>query len=255
MDPLILRRGMSLTDSLEDYPSGIIVPLDKPWRWTSADVIRKVKWAACKHFSNKKLKVGHAGTLDPLATGVLLVCIGKATKLADELQRHEKEYLAGVVFGATTPSYDLEKDYDAFYPFGHINAAGIEDILPSFLGEQDQAPPVFSAKMVNGVRAYEFARAGEAVELKSSRINISKLELTGFTEALQSPSGRPRAEITVGCSKGTYIRSLARDIGAALGSGAFLTALCRTRLGHVRIEDCQTFDSFPQWLDEAVKAS
>ena len=158
MIPIVLTKGMTLTDSIEDYPSGIIIPIDKPWRWTSADVIRKVKWAACKHFHNMKLKVGHAGTLDPLATGVLLVCIGKATKLADELQRHEKEYLAGVVFGATTPSYDREKEIDRRCPLEGVSEASLRALLPSFLGEQEQVAPLFSAKSVDGVRAYELAR-------------------------------------------------------------------------------------------------
>ena len=234
--PLLIDKNFKGTvTSLEEYPDGIVICLDKPYEWTSADVVRKIRFFLQKEYHIRNLKVGHAGTLDPLATGILVICIGRATKIAESLQAHDKEYDAVIEFGATTPSYDLEKDYDAFYPFGHINAAGIEAILPSFLGEQDQAPPVFSAKMVNGVRAYEFARAGEAVELKSSRINISKLELTGFTEALQSPSGRPRAEITVGCSKGTYIRSLARDLGLALGSGAYLTALRRTASGDFRL--------------------
>ena len=158
MDPLILRKGMSLTDKIEDYPSGIIIPIDKPWRWTSADVIRKIKWAAGRHFHQKKLKVGHAGTLDPLATGVLLVCVGKATKLADELQRHEKEYLAGVVLGATTPSFDREKDIDRRCPLEGVSEEALRDVLPSFLGEQEQVAPLFSAKSVDGVRAYEMAR-------------------------------------------------------------------------------------------------
>ena len=166
MDALILQRGMSLTGSIEDYPSGIVVPIDKPWRWTSADVIRKVKWAACKHFGNKHLKVGHAGTLDPLATGVLLVCIGKATKLADTLQAHEKEYEAGVVFGATTPSYDREKEIDRHFPLDGVSRESLEAALPAFLGEQEQVAPLFSAKSVDGVRAYEMARKAYQAALR-----------------------------------------------------------------------------------------
>ena len=142
-----------LSRNIEDYPEGIIIPIDKPYRWTSADVIRKVKYTAIRHFGKKNLKVGHAGTLDPLATGVLLVCIGQATKLAEELQSHDKEYVAGITFGATTPSYDLEKEIDRFFPHEHITAAAVEEALPAFIGEQDQIAPLFSAKSVDGVRA------------------------------------------------------------------------------------------------------
>ena len=274
MDPLVLQRGMSLTGSIEDYPSGIIVPIDKPWRWTSADVIRKVKWAACKHFSNKHLKVGHAGTLDPLATGVLLVCIGKATKVADSLQAHEKEYVAGLVFGATTPSYDREKDIDRRFPLDGVSQQNLEAALPAFLGEQEQVAPLFSAKSVDGVRAYEMARKAYQAALRGEggfdhsgtellskqRICISELELmewggTGLCDA-PLPAGEaemrvnpkinviplegldlPCARLRVACSKGTYIRALARDLGEALGSGAFLGSLRRTRTGGFRVED------------------
>ena len=167
---------------------------------------------------------------------------GKATKISESLQAHRKEYLATIEFGATTPSYDLEKDYDEFYPFSHIDRHKVEEVLPSFMGEQDQVPPVFSAKMVNGVRAYEFARAGEAVELKSSRIVIDRIVLQSFTQASDSPTGRPRAEILIGCSKGTYIRSLARDLGLALGSGAHLTGLVRTASGDFQINNSISLD-------------
>ena len=147
-----------ISRNIEDYPEGIIIPIDKPYRWTSADVIRKVKFAAIRHFGKKNLKVGHAGTLDPLATGVLLVCIGKATKLAEELQAHDKEYVAGITFGATTPSYDLEKEIDRLFPHEHITAEDVAEALPAFIGEQDQIAPLFSAKSVGGERAYELAR-------------------------------------------------------------------------------------------------
>jgi tRNA pseudouridine55 synthase len=273
MEPLILRKGMTLTDSIEDYPSGIIIPIDKPWRWTSADVIRKVKWAAGKHFHQKKLKVGHAGTLDPLATGVLLVCIGKATKLADELQRHEKEYLAGVVLGATTPSYDREKEMDRRCSLDGVSEEALRAVLPSFVGEQEQVAPLFSAKSVDGVRAYEMARKaykaaqrGEgafdhsATELLTrQRICIPEIELVAYgdyricegnecrgVEARVNPKinvisleglDLPCALIRVACTKGTYIRALARDIGEALGSGAFLGSLRRTRTGGFRVGD------------------
>ena len=158
MSYLILQKGMALSHSIEDYPDGIVVVVDKPYRWTSADVIRKVKWMAIKHFHKKNLKVGHAGTLDPLATGVLLVCIGKATKMAEEFQRERKQYIAGVTFGATTASYDLEKEVDASYPLDGVSEESLRAVLPSFIGEQDQVAPMFSAKSVDGVRVYEMAR-------------------------------------------------------------------------------------------------
>ena len=371
---MILNPGSApLSRSIEDYPEGIIIPIDKPYRWTSADVIRKVKYAAIRHFGKKNLKVGHAGTLDPLATGVLLVCIGKATKLAETLQSHDKEYIAGVTFGATTPSYDLEKEIDRFFPHEHITEEGIQAALPGFIGEQDQVAPLFSAKSVDGVRAYELARklyketgenpavvssteAGDtssesgtnsaepssassesgttesassdfdaAAErlLRVSRIHISELELlsyeagspashaptdsthdapengtlsahegewrtdsedratrgteaggprsggvseanvrasvstlhatqsasqTATQSATQSASSRinvtdnsslglPRASIRMACSKGTYVRAFARDLGETLGTGAHLDSLQRSRSGIFRVEN------------------
>ena len=360
---MILNPGSTpLSRNIEDYPEGIIIPIDKPYRWTSADVIRKVKYAAIRHFGKKNLKVGHAGTLDPLATGVLLVCIGKATKLAETLQSHDKEYIAGVTFGATTPSYDLEKEIDRFFPHEHITEEGIQAALPSFIGEQDQVAPLFSAKSVDGVRAYELARklykeTGENPEvpptetgatetassdfdaaaerlLRVSRIHISELELLSFTanntnghtdcntsgssslavgewktvcedratrgteagvasdkqtvqwtfaasseakrsggvseanvrttvstlpasesEALKTSTassrinvtdnsalGLPRASIRMACSKGTYVRAFARDLGEALGTGAHLDSLQRSRSGIFRVENALTVD-------------
>ncbi len=265
----------SLTNNIDDYPEGIVIPIDKPYRWTSADVIRKLKFAACRHFGKKKLKVGHAGTLDPLATGVLLVCVGNATKQAEELQRHDKEYIAGVTFGATTPSYDLEKEIDRFFPYEHITAEAVADALKDFVGEQDQVAPLFSAKSVEGIRAYELARKllkdgalpEEASELiRSSRINISELELLHFQANSPSISnaqkkedtvsrassrinvtdnsnlGLPRADIRLACSKGTYVRAFARDLGEALGSGAHLDALQRSRSGQFRVADSLSVD-------------
>ena len=272
MDPLIANKELTcLSNSIEDYPGGIIIPVDKPYRWTSADVIRKVKYAAKRHFSKKNLKVGHAGTLDPLATGVLLVCIGNATKLAETLQKHDKEYIAGITFGATTPSYDLEKEIDRLYPHDGVSEESVRAVLPSFLGEQEQVAPLFSAKSVDGVRAYELARKkyreamatgesfdhAEADTLSRQLINISDIELLRFCpEGIQSreeteaegASSRinvtdnsamhlPHAEIRVACSKGTYIRALARDLGEALGTGAHLDSLCRTKNGGFRVED------------------
>ena len=188
MAALTAYRGLGLSPDINDYPEGIIFPVDKPYRWTSADVIRKLKWAAGKHFGSRKLKVGHAGTLDPLATGVLLVCVGKATKLAEQLQRSEKQYLAGVSFGATTPSYDLEKEIDRHCPLDGVSEEALRAVLPDFLGEQDQVAPLFSAKSVDGVRAYEMARKlfkqGRLAEgsdlLQASRITIYSLDLENY---------------------------------------------------------------------------
>ncbi len=267
MSYLVLQRGMALSHSIEDYPDGIVVVVDKPYRWTSADVIRKVKWMAIKHFRKKNLKVGHAGTLDPLATGVLLVCIGKATKLAESFQKERKQYIAGVTFGATTPSYDREKDVDAFYPVDGVSRDSLEAVLPSFVGEQDQVAPLFSAKSVDGVRVYEIARkrykAGLPVEdlgvLQASRITIYDMQLLSYNHHVpqgehlsggdrestassrinvaEVPEGLPQADILVDCSKGTYIRALARDLGEALGSGAFLHSLRRTKNGGFTVDE------------------
>ena len=283
-----------LARNIDDYPEGIIIPIDKPYRWTSADVIRKVKFAAIRHFGKKNLKVGHAGTLDPLATGVLLVCIGKATKLAEELQAHDKEYVAGITFGATTPSYDLEKEIDRFFPHEHITDEAVAKALPAFIGEQDQIAPLFSAKSVDGMRAYELARKlyksdgslDEAARdlIRVSRINITELELLEFTSRADesglknrvtplaaggksiredttgvvfqttssassrinvtdnSALGLPRAVVRMACSKGTYVRAFARDLGEALGSGAHLDSLQRSRSGIFRVENALTVD-------------
>lgn len=280
-----------LSNNIEDYPQGIILPIDKPYRWTSADVIRKVKYAAIRHFGKKNLKVGHAGTLDPLATGILLVCIGPATRKAEELQRSDKEYVAGVSFGATTPSYDLEKDIDREFPADGVSEDSVRAVLPSFVGEQDQVAPLFSAKSVDGVRAYETARKlfkqGLSVEdtgiLQASRISIYDMELLSFSpdvpvadvitpsgpvspdklaayqEATQQRAPRinvadissyrlPTAMVRVRCSKGTYIRALARDLGEALGSGAFLSSLRRTSNGGFSIGDALTLDEVLEML-------
>ena len=315
---------------------GVVLPVDKPYCWTSADVVRKIKYAAKRWSGKKNLKVGHAGTLDPLATGILLVCIGPATRRAEALQASPKQYLAGVTFGATTPSYDLEKEIDSFYPLEGVSRESLEAALPGFLGEQDQVAPLFSAKSVDGVRAYETARRllrqaqregkafdhSAAGELQTNRINIYGLELEDYSEGAgcgedgcsgsfgpslslipptswappaikrgclgssesehpsadsiptcdspadkrgclgssesehPSATGRihvadissyslPTAMIRVDCSKGTYIRALARDLGEALGSGAFLSSLRRTRNGGFDIDDAIS-------LDEAV---
>ena len=303
MEALILKPGNTpLSRNIEDYPEGIIIPIDKPYRWTSADVIRKVKFAAIRHFGKKNLKVGHAGTLDPLATGVLLVCIGKATKLAEELQRHDKEYVAGVTFGATTPSYDLEKEIDRFFPYNHITEEEVRAALPAFIGEQDQIAPLFSAKSVDGVRAYELARKlhkegktlDEAAQelIRTARISITELELIEFqsggvsgvenratplaagggahdegvggvvfnsTDTTASSRinvtdnsalGLPRAVIRMACSKGTYVRAFARDLGEALGSGAHLDSLQRSRSGIFRVENALSVEETIQILSQ-----
>ena len=255
-----------------------MLPVDKPYRWTSADVIRKVKYAAIRHFGKKNLKVGHAGTLDPLATGILLVCIGPATRRAEELQRSAKEYIAGVSFGATTPSYDLEKEIDRFCPLEGVSEAALRAALPTFLGEQEQVAPLFSAKSVDGVRAYETARRllkeaqreGRAFDpgdaLQSSRINIYDLELLSWSDSLvqdfaddgqgrirvAAVDGRnlPTAMIRVACSKGTYIRAFARDLGEALGSGAFLSSLRRTKNGGFDISQAWTLEEVLSALNQ-----
>ena len=219
-----------LGGNIDDYAGGVVIPIDKPYRWTSADVVRKVKFVAQKHFRKKNIKVGHAGTLDPLATGVLLVCLGKATKQAETLQAEQKEYIASIELGATTPCFDLEKEIDQRYPFEHITREMVEGILPKFIGEQDQIPPVFSAKLIDGTRAYEMARAGEEVVMKPARITIYDLEILEFE--------LPKLVLRVKCSKGTYIRSLARDVGAALQSGGHLTGLIRTQSGGFTVEKC-----------------
>ena len=305
--------GTLFSGNIDDYPDGIIIPIDKPYRWTSADVVRKIKRAACRHFGKKNLKVGHAGTLDPLATGVLLVCIGKACRLAESLQKEAKEYVAGISFGATTPSYDLEKAVDKLYPHDNVSEKTVSEALPKFIGEQDQVAPLFSAKSIDGVRAYELARKqfkdrglaktdvidgfdhSVAETLNVQKITIYEMELLSFKAGSYSEAGAPLnpvrvhsrfaaaeygpesrcprpcdttdqygtgsaepqptdtsgqydpnsrinvadtsgldlplATIRVACSKGTYIRALARDLGEALGTGAHLNSLRRTKSG------------------------
>lgn len=219
----------SISGNLENYPHGIVIPLDKPYGWTSADAVRKIKFMAQRFFRLKNIKVGHAGTLDPLATGILLICLGKATKEAEKLQAGEKGYIAEITFGSTTPSFDLEKEIDAYFPFEHITQDLIEEKLTGFLGEQDQVPPIFSAKLIDGKRAYEIARAGGNEEMKASRVNITELELISYNA--------PVLILRVKCSKGTYIRSLARDLGSALESGAHLSGLTRISSGSFSIKN------------------
>ncbi len=220
-----------------NFEEGYIAVLDKPLEWTSTDVVRKIKYTLRK-LGYHRIKVGHAGTLDPLATGILLVCIGRATKLVDSLQAEEKEYEADVMLGATTPSYDLEHPVDRTYPWKHITREKVLAALQSLTGERMQTPPLFSAKKVEGTRAYELARAGETVELRQAKITIYEMELLEYD--------LPRIRIRVRCSKGTYIRSLAREIGEALDSGAHLTSLCRTRSGGFTLARSLQLDDFLQ---------
>lgn len=214
---------------------GYIAVIDKPLEWTSSDVVRKIKFRLNK-MGYRKIKVGHAGTLDPLATGILLVCIGKATKQVDALQAERKEYVAELMLGATTPSYDMEHPVDKTYPTEHITREKVEEALLSLTGERLQAPPIYSAKKVEGLRAYELARAGEQVELRKALINIYSIKLEEYD--------MPKVRIRVECSKGTYIRSLAQEIGEALDSGAYLTSLRRTRNGRFAEQDAESLEDF-----------
>ncbi len=227
-----------------NFEEGEILAFDKPLRWTSFDLVAKVRWNLCRKIGKKKLKVGHTGTLDPLATGVVIVCTGKKTKLIDQLQYDVKEYVATLQLGATTPSFDLEKEIDQTYPTEHITRALINEVIPQFIGEQWQVPPIFSAVQINGKRAYEFARKGQEVELKPKLLVIDEIEVLNFDEK------NMQLTIRVVCSKGTYIRALARDIGQKLNSGAHLIALRRTRVGNTRVEECYTIEQFLEKLKQ-----
>ncbi len=229
-----------------NFPEGYVAVIDKPLEWTSTDVVRKIKFRL-NRMGYRKIKVGHAGTLDPLATGILLVCIGRATKRVDELQAERKEYVAELMLGATTPSYDMEHPVDRTYPTDHITREKVEAVLQSLTGERLQAPPIYSAKKVEGVRAYEFARAGEDIELRKALINIYSITLEEYS--------MPKIRIRVECSKGTYIRSLAQEIGEALDSGAYLTSLRRTRSGDFRVENATSLDDFLTNLSECETKS
>ena len=226
-----------------NFQEGAYICINKPYRMSSFGALAHIRYLVSKKIHVKRVKMGHAGTLDPLATGVLILCTGKFTKQIESLQLHTKEYTATLQLGATTPSYDMEHEVDKTYPTAHITRELIEKTLPQFVGDIQQVPPLFSAVMVDGHRAYKIARKGQEVELAAKTVRIDELELTSFD------AEKMQVSIRVVCGKGTYIRSLARDIGEALGSGAYLTALCRTRVGDVRIEDCLTFDNFPEWLD------
>lgn len=227
---------------VRNFEEGEIICIDKPLGWTSFDAVKRLRTVLLKRYGVKKFKVGHAGTLDPLATGVMIVCTGKATKLIDSLQAGVKEYIATLALGATTPSFDMETEIDARFPVDHIDRRLVEETLKRFTGTIEQIPPAFSACKVNGKRAYKLARKGQDVELKPKVLVIDTLELLDFT---------PQSiKIRVVCSKGTYIRALARDIGEALGSGAYLTTLRRTRVGEVTIDNCLSVDDAANMIKE-----
>lgn len=226
-----------------NFTAGEYIYINKPYRMTSFGALAYVRTRISRKVGVKRVKTGHAGTLDPLATGVLILCTGKKTKEIESLQLHDKEYTATLQLGATTPSYDMEHEVDATYPTSHITRELIDSVLAKFVGDIQQVPPQYSACKIGGDRAYELMRKGKEVELAAKTVHIDSIDVIDFNPTTMLLS------IRVVCGKGTYIRSLARDIGQALNSGAYLTALCRTRLGSVRIEDCITIDDFPEWLD------
>lgn len=217
-----------------DFISGEIIGIDKPLGWTSFDAVKRLRGAIQRRLHVKKFKVGHAGTLDPLATGVLIICTGRATRRIEELQNGDKEYVATIRLGATTPSFDLETQIDKEYPWAHVTREMIEEVIPRFTGKIMQVPPVFSAVKVDGKRAYNLARKGKEVELKAKPLEIKEMEVLSCD--------LPEVTLRIVCSKGTYIRAIARDLGEALGSGAHLTGLRRTRVGVVPIASCMSMD-------------
>lgn len=227
-----------------DFVAGEIIPVYKPYTWTSFQIVNKVRYHLSKKYGIKRFKVGHAGTLDPLATGVLLLCTGKATKRIEELQKHTKEYEAEITLGATTPSYDMEHPVDATFPYEHITREMVENTLKQFIGEIAQRPPLFSACKVDGKRAYDLARKGSDMQLEPKQIRIDNIELLEFD--------LPKIRIRVTCGKGTYIRSLARDIGEALESGAYLSELTRTRVGEFKLTDCIKIEAIEEWLEKQI---
>ena len=223
-----------------DFIAGEILPFDKPYEWTSFGLVARVRWLLSQKLG-QKVKVGHAGTLDPLATGVLLLCTGRATKRIEELQNHSKEYIATLKLGATTASFDMEHPEDATYPTDHITRQNVEEVLSTFVGTIRQEPPVYSACKIGGTRAYHLARRGKEVNLKPKTLTIEQIQLLDYN--------MPHITLRIECSKGTYIGALARDIGTALHSGAYLTSLRRTRVGHFTADKCLQLDTFPQWLE------
>lgn len=226
-----------------NFQKGEIIAVNKPYGMSSFGALARVRYLISRRMGVKRVKTGHAGTLDPLATGVLILCTGRATKRIEELQAHSKEYTATLQLGATTPSYDMEHPVDATFPTSHITRESIENVLARFVGDIEQVPPSYSACKINGNRAYELKRKGMDVELTPKNIHIDSIELTDFDEETM------RMGIRVNCGKGTYIRALARDIGRALGSGAYLTTLCRTRVGEFTIDRCLDLDEVEEWLE------
>lgn len=226
-----------------DFKEGEVLFFDKPLGWTSFDLVNRIRRMVCRHIQEKKLKVGHAGTLDPLATGVTIVCTGKKTKDIDQYQYQTKEYVAEVRLGATTPSFDLEHPIDAYFPTDHITESLILSVLPQFQGEIWQTPPTYSAVKVDGKRAYDYARQGLEVDIRPKLLVIDEIELVRFVKETMTMSLR------IVCSKGTYIRAMARDLGRALGTGAHLTALQRIRIGNVSLVDCITIEQFTNRLE------
>lgn len=224
-----------------DFNEGYVINVDKPLGWTSADVVRKIKYKL-RHHGYKKIKVGHAGTLDPLATGVLLICVGKATKQAEALQAEKKEYVTDIMLGATTPSYDLEHPIDKTFPYEHITKDLLEQAASELCGERLQLPPIYSAKKIDGLRAYEYAREGVEIEMKKALINIYNIDILDFE--------LPMVKLRIECSKGTYIRSLAMELGEKLDSGAHLTSLRRTRSGEFRAENGYSIEEIKNYFDE-----
>lgn len=224
-----------------DFIEGEVLYVNKPLTWTSFNVVSKIRWKLVKSLKLKKLKVGHAGTLDPMATGVMIICTGKATKRIESFQYQTKEYIATLKLGATTPSFDLELPEDAAFPTQHITAELVQSVLPGFVGEIMQVPPIFSAVKVDGKRAYNYARDGQEVELKAKSLVIDEIEMIDFNDCI--------LKIRVVCSKGTYIRALARDIGLALNSGAYLVGLQRTRIGQVTLTDCKEVDEMVESIE------
>ncbi len=226
-----------------NFKEGVVIAIDKPYRMSSFGALAHVRML-CSRRQGAKVKMGHAGTLDPLATGVLILCTGKMTKRIEEFQQHTKEYVATLQLGGTTASHDMEHEVEATFPTDHVTREQVGEILKSFVGDIQQIPPSFSACNVNGKRAYQLSRKGREVTLAPKTVHIEEIELSHYDDQLK------QATIRVVCGKGTYIRSLARDIGEALGCGAYLTALRRTRVGDVRVEQCHDFDTFETWLNQ-----
>lgn len=226
-----------------NFKEGVLIPIDKPYGVTSFKALAHIRYL-CTQANGSKVKMGHAGTLDPLATGVLVLVTGRMTKQIESLQSHTKEYTATLQLGATTDSYDMEHEVNATYPTEQITEESLREALGKFVGNIDQVPPTYSAVKVNGERAFNYRRNGEDIKLKAKHIHIDEIELTSFDKE------KMQASIRVVCGKGTYIRALARDIGRALDSGAYLTALRRTRVGDIRVEDCVSYDNFGEWLSK-----